>query len=474
MIIPVLLAGGSGNRLWPLSRELYPKQCINLTDPNQTLIQQTLSRVRRCGIESAPVVVCNNDHRFLIAQQMLEMGIVGTIMLEPAARNTAAAIALAAFEVQQYAPGASLLVLPADHLIEDSERFSDAVSEANVSAQSGALMTFGILPSYPETGYGYIEAAQYGKVSPITAFHEKPDLDTATNYVNAGNYYWNSGMFMFTPKAYLGELKQFQPAVYDAVAKAMAERYTDLDFIRVGAEAFSRAPSISIDNGIMESTTKGSVVPYGGDWSDIGSWQSVYEHAHKDKSGNALMGDIVVEDVQNSLIRSGSRLVTAVGVRDLAIIDTHDALLVMSRESSQAVKTVVNQLKADSRSEIRHHQKVHRPWGSYETVNLGEHYQVKHVKVKPGAKLALQVHRHRAEHWVILEGTANVRIGEHEQILQANESIHINVGDVHTLHNPGDTILDLIEVQTGDRIDENDVIRFSDHYHGEPGGPGEL
>ena len=474
MIIPVLLAGGSGNRLWPLSRELYPKQCINLTDPHQSLIQQTLTRVGRCGIESAPVVVCNNDHRFLIAQQMLELGITGTIMLEPAARNTAAAIALAAFEVQQYAPGASLLVLPADHLIEDAQRFSEVVSEAYSRAANGALVTFGILPGYPETGYGYIEAAQYGQVSPIKAFHEKPDLDTATGYVNAGNYYWNSGMFMFTPETYLAELKCFQPAVYDAVAAAMAERYTDLDFIRVGAEAFSRAPSISIDNGIMERTEKGAVIPYDGDWSDIGSWQSVYEHAEKDDNGNALVGDVVVDNVHNSLIRSDSRLVAAVGLSDIAIIDTHDALLVMARENSQTVKTVVNHLKSNRRTEIRQHQKVYRPWGSYETVNLGEHYQVKHVKVKPGAKLALQVHRHRAEHWVILEGTAKVRIGEHEQILQANESIHINVGDVHTLQNPGDSVLDLIEVQTGDRIDEDDVIRFADYYQDESGGPGEL
>ncbi|BFM20903.1 mannose-1-phosphate guanylyltransferase/mannose-6-phosphate isomerase [Gilvimarinus japonicus] len=470
MIIPVLLAGGSGNRLWPLSRELYPKQCINLTDPNQTLIQQTLERVRLCGIDASPVVVCNNDHRFLIAQQMLELGICGTIMLEPAARNTAAAIALAAFEVRRENPDASLLVLPADHLIAQAERFSEVVATAHARAAANELVTFGIAPSYPETGYGYIEAHHFGQVSPIKAFHEKPALETATGYVKAGNCYWNSGMFMFTPEAYLSELQRFQPAVYQAVEQAMAERYTDLDFVRVGEDAFSQSPAISIDNGIMELTHRGTVVPYHGDWSDIGSWQSVYDHLDKDADGNVVVGDVLVEDVQDSLIRSNSRLVTAVGVSNLAIIDTHDALLVMSRENSQAVKTIVARLKERGRAETRHHQKVYRPWGSYETVTLGEHYQVKHVKVNPGAKFALQVHRHRAEHWVILHGIAEVRIGEREQLLHANESIHINVGDVHTLHNPGNSTLDLIEVQTGDRIDENDVVRFTDYYQEAVGG----
>ncbi|WP_049721672.1 mannose-1-phosphate guanylyltransferase/mannose-6-phosphate isomerase [Gilvimarinus polysaccharolyticus] len=473
MIIPVLLAGGSGNRLWPLSRELYPKQCINLTDPAKTLIQQTLERVRRCGIDAAPVVVCNNDHRFLIAQQMLELGISGTIMLEPTARNTAAAIALAALKVQQKNPAASLLVLPADHLINDTQRFSDVVNTAYVRAEAGELVTFGVVPNHPETGYGYIEAEHYGKVSPIKAFHEKPKLATATQYVNAGNYYWNSGMFMFTPDAYLSELQHYQPDVYQAVKLAMLERYTDLDFVRVSESAFSKSPSISIDNGIMEHTAKGTVVPYHGDWSDIGSWQTVYDHHAKDEDGNVVVGDVLLEDVQNSLIRSDSRLVTAVGVSDLAIIDTHDALLVMSRKNSQAVKTIVNRLKKHERAEVRQHQKVYRPWGSYETVNLGEHYQVKHVKVNPGAKFALQVHQHRAEHWVILHGVAKVRIGEREQVLHANESIHINVGDVHTLHNPGTTVLDLIEVQTGDCIDEEDVVRFANYYQDDSGGVGE-
>lgn len=470
MIIPVLLAGGSGNRLWPLSRELYPKQCINLTDPHHSLIQQTLLRLQSCGIQAPPVVVCNNDHRFLIAQQMLELGVVGTIMLEPAARNTAAAIALAAFEVLKQDLNASLLVLPADHLINDTERFSEVVVQAEQQAKLAQLVTFGVVPSYPETGYGYIEAEHFGQVSPIKAFHEKPERDIAAGYVAAGNCYWNSGMFMFTPKAYLSELQRLQPAIYCAVEQAMQERYTDLDFVRVGQQAFAAAPSVSIDTGIMEHTQQGAVVPYSGDWSDIGSWQSVYQHSGKDANGNVLLGDVLVEDVQRSLIRSDSRLVTAVGVSDLAIIDTHDALLVMSRKNSQAVKTIVTHLKQRGRAEVRQHQKVFRPWGSYETVNLGEHYQVKHVKVNPGARFALQVHQHRAEHWVVLNGVAEVRVGEQQKKLHANESVYINVGEVHTLHNPGDTVLDLIEVQTGDRIDEGDVVRFADYYQGDPGG----
>lgn len=464
MIVPILLAGGSGNRLWPLSRELYPKQCLNLTEPNLSLIQKTLERVEACGITTRPVIVCNNEHRFLIAQQLSEMGKSCDILLEPAARNTAPAIALAAAFVAETYPGASILALPADHLIENIPVFSDVINAGLEYAQCGKLVTFGVVPQYAETGYGYIEAAQFGRASDIAAFHEKPDEVTAQAYVEAGNYYWNSGMFLFQAASMLKEIERFEPQIYRCVTESLERKYVDLDFIRAEEASFEQSPSVSIDVAVMERTANGVVVPYTGDWSDIGSWDSVLEALPKDDKGNAILGDAIVTDTENSLVYSSSRLVSTIGLNNLAVIDTADALLVMDMAKGQDVKKIVAHLKASGRSEHHRHTLVHRPWGSVEMMNLGEHYQVKHVRVKPGASISLQVHKYRAEHWVVVEGEAEVNVGGSVQYLSKNESIYIEAGDVHSLRNTSEVTLEIIEVQTGDYFGDDDVVRFTNNY----------
>ncbi|MDO3385012.1 mannose-1-phosphate guanylyltransferase/mannose-6-phosphate isomerase [Gilvimarinus sp. SDUM040013] len=464
MIVPVLLAGGAGNRLWPMSRELFPKQCLNLTDANASLIQKTLMRVEACGIDARPIIVCNNDHRFLIAQQVSEMGKLCDILLEPAARNTAPAIALAAaFAAKQY-PGATVLALPADHLIDNVDAFSAAIDKGLASAKEGKIVTFGVVPQYPETGYGYIEAQSFGDVSDIRAFHEKPDRATAEGYMAAGNYYWNSGMFLFDSGALLQEVEHYEPEIYRCISKSLDNKYVDLDFVRAEEESFKRSPSLSIDVAVMERTKRGVVVPYDGDWSDIGSWDSVLDALPKDKAGNAALGDVIVEDTKDSLIYSTSRLVSTLGVNNLAIIDTQDALLVMDINKGQGVKEIVSQIKQSGRSEHRRHALVHRPWGSVEVMNLGEHYQVKHVRVKPAASIALQVHKYRAEHWVVVEGEAEVSVGGTTRKLCKNESVYIEAGDVHSLRNTSNAILEIIEVQTGDYFGDDDVVRFTNNY----------
>lgn len=465
MIIPVLLAGGSGNRLWPLSRELYPKQCINLTCDDKSLIQQTLERVGNFNACGEAIVVCNTQHRFLIGQQLADSGFSAKVILEPLAKNTAPAIALAALEAQSRDPDAILVVLPADHLIEDQTAFNLALQQAVDKAYDNKLIAFGVVPKYPETGYGYIEAVNYGEISAIKAFHEKPDIVTARHYLTSGRHYWNSGMYVFKTSVFLQEMQDLQPQLYQSVVDAMQKKYADLDFIRVDEAAFSRCPSVSIDSGLMEQTENGVVVPYSGDWSDVGSWDSVYDIQDKDSSGNVLQGDIMLHNVTNSLIRSGERLVAAVGVDNLAIIDTPDALLVMSRPQAQDVKHIVTALKQKGRSEHRAHTRVHRPWGSYERLRIGHHYQIKHVNIKPGEHIAMQVHHHRAEHWIVVSGTAEVSIAGEKKRVKENESIYIRVGDVHSLHNPEDEVLEIIEVQTGDYLGEDDIVRFTDNYH---------
>ena len=464
MIIPVLLAGGVGSRLWPVSRELFPKQCIALADPELSLAQQTLKRVQAAGIGAEPIVVCNDEHRFLIAQQMADLGTKAELILEPEGRNTAPAIALAAVQALERDPEATLVVLPADHVMKDTEAFRASVQEAIIQSKSDLLVTFGIKPTYPETGYGYIEAAATDVTSAVVAFREKPDADTAARYLAAGNYFWNSGMFVFKARVYLEELKQFQPAIYDATQSAMVNKYADLDFIRVDAEAFAQSPSDSIDYAIMERTERAVVVPYNGDWSDIGAWSALYDLSEKDEQDNVLQGDVLTEDASGNLIRAESRLVAAIGVQNMAIIETDDAVVVVPRERAQDVKFIVNQLKAAGRTEHHVHARVHRPWGSYKTINLGDRHQVKRITVKPGEKLSVQMHHHRAEHWVVVSGTANVTIGEKTQMLSENESVYIPIGTVHALENPGKISLELIEVQTGSYLGEDDIVRFTDRY----------
>lgn len=464
MIIPVLLAGGVGSRLWPLSRELYPKQCINLVDTDRSLIQQTAERSLASGISADPIVVCNDEHRFLIAQQLADIHVKADIMLEPMGKNTAPAIALAAFQALTRDENAILVVLPADHVIRDFHLFGVAVETAAEQARLGKIVTFGVQPSYPETGYGYIQAEEKGSVSKVKAFKEKPDLATAETYVQEGGYYWNSGMFVFSAQVYLDELKSLQPAIYDAVKAAFAGCRPDLDFIRIDADAFAKSPADSIDYAVMEKTDKAVVVPYTGDWNDIGAWAALYDLNENDESGNVAMGDVLTHDATGNFIRSESRLVAAVGVENLAIIETKDAVVVVPRDRAQDVKFIVNQLKAAGRSEHVVHTKVYRPWGSYEGVDEGTRYQVKNITVKPGQKLSVQMHHHRAEHWIVVSGTANITIGETTQLVSENQSVYIPLGEVHALENPGKIPLELIEVQTGSYLGEDDIIRFTDRY----------
>lgn len=464
LIIPVLLAGGVGSRLWPLSRELFPKQCINLVDAHKSLIQQTAERSQAVGLSESPIVVCNDEHRFLIAQQLAESKIKADILLEPEGKNTAPAIALAAFQALTRDEDAILVVLPADHVIRDFAQFGEAIDVAVEQAKSGKIVTFGVQPTYPETGYGYIQAKEKGQVSAVQAFKEKPDTVTAEGYIKEGGYYWNSGMFVFAAKAYLNELQQLQPEIYACVSAAFDGHRNDLDFIRVDAEAFAKTPSDSIDYAVMEKTDKAVVVPYSGDWNDIGAWAALYDLNPKDEQGNVLFGDVLTHNASGNYIRSEDKLVAAVGVENLAIIATKDAVAVMPREQAQDIKHIVNQLKALGRTEYEVHTKVYRPWGAYEGVDSGERHQVKNITVKPGEKLSVQMHHHRAEHWIVVKGTANVTIDDETTMLSENESIYIPLGSVHALENPGKIPLELIEVQTGSYLGEDDIVRFTDRY----------
>ncbi|MFI8622097.1 mannose-1-phosphate guanylyltransferase/mannose-6-phosphate isomerase [Marinomonas sp. NPDC078689] len=461
-IIPVILSGGSGSRLWPVSREYYAKQCLPLVDANFSLLQNTVLRTEFFAF-SSPIVVCNESHRFLIAQQLQDIGVVqASILLEPEGRNTAPAIALAALEAQHKGlDDALLLVLPADHVIRDVSAFEKAIQQASDLAASNGLVTFGVQPTRPETGYGYIRS---GADFAVAEFVEKPDETTAQSYLDSGDYLWNSGMFLFKAKAYLSELATYRRDISEAVKVAYQGRSEDMDFVRIDAAAFAACPEMSIDYAVMEPTKNAKVVPYAGDWSDIGAWDALYDYADKDAEQNVLLGDVMAENANNCLVRAESRLVAAVGVDNLVIVETADAVLVMDKNNAQDVKKVVKRLKEEGRDEHMHHTTVHRPWGTYQTVDLGDRHQVKRITVKPGEKLSLQMHHHRAEHWVVVSGTAKVQLGDKELLLTENESTYIPVGVVHALENPGKIPLALIEVQSGGYLGEDDIVRFSDRY----------
>ncbi|RBP83254.1 mannose-1-phosphate guanylyltransferase/mannose-6-phosphate isomerase [Marinomonas rhizomae] len=461
-IIPVILAGGVGSRLWPLSREFFAKQCLPLVDKEYSLLQQTI--LRTLSLEVAdPIVVCNEDHRFLIAQQLQSIGVKkSSIILEPKGRNTAPAIALAALEtVRSQSDDALMLVLPADHVIRDLAAFEATIKQAVELAKDDALVTFGVQPMRPETGYGYIRS---GENFAVAEFVEKPSLEKAQAYLDSGEYLWNSGMFLFRAKAFLGELAAHRDDIYQAVNHAYQQRSEDLDFVRIDAELFSQCPEESIDFAVMEPTKKAKVVPYVGDWSDIGAWDALYDYADKDADNNVLLGDVMAEGASNCFIRSESRLVAAVGVSDLVIVETADAVLVMDKNNSQNVKKIVKRIKTEGRQEHMYHTTVHRPWGSYQTVDVGERHQVKRIMVKPGEKLSVQMHHHRAEHWVVVSGMAKVQNGEQEILLVENESTYIPIGVIHSLENPDETLLELVEIQSGNYLGEDDIVRFSDKY----------
>ena len=464
-INPVLLCGGVGSRLWPVSREARPKQYLNLIG-EQSMLQQTLGRLHGLPLAS-PIVVCNEQHRFLVAEQLRQLGIGSpSIVLEPAGRNTAPAIAIAAIDALTKDPEAVLLVLPADHHIADVEALQSAVNEALTVVDEGRLITFGLIPSRPETGYGYIRCGDRlsGSISELAQFVEKPDVATAETYLESGDYVWNSGMFMFRADAYCEALATHRPEMLKICRDAMAAASTDMDFVRPDPELFASCPSDSIDYAVMEKTDRGAVVSLDCGWSDIGAWSALWEAGSLDASGNVAVGDVVLDNSRNSYVRSQSRLVTATGIDDLVIVETADAVMVADRHSVQDVKNIVNTLKAQGRNEAHSHHRVFRPWGSYESLVSADGFQVKRIIVNPGQRLSLQMHHYRAEHWVVVCGVAEVVNGEETFLLREDQSTYIPIGAKHRLSNLGDVPLELIEVQSGSYLGEDDIVRFEDVY----------
>lgn len=467
MLLPVIMAGGYGTRLWPLSRQLNPKQFLRLHG-DTTMLQATIQRLD--GIEHAPpCIICNEEHRFLVAEQLRQLELTGaSILLEPEGRNTAPAIALAALQATQGGDDPVLLVLAADHLIKHEAAFHDSLQKALPIARAGKLVTFGIVPGEPETGYGYIQRGERLEQGlqgfSVARFVEKPDLETASRYIASGDYFWNSGMFMFRASAYLNALETFQPDMLAACRKAMEKAKHDLDFIRVDKESFVACPSESIDYAIMEKTDSAVMVPMDAEWSDIGSWAALWEVSEKNPDGNAIHGDVLTVCSGNSLIHAEHRLVATVGVDDLVIVETKDAVLVAHKDKVQSVKDIVAMIKEQGRSEYVSHREVYRPWGLYDSIDHGERYQVKRITVKPGGKLSVQMHHHRAEHWVVVSGTAKVFNNDKTYFVTENESTFIPIGQIHSLENPGKVPLELIEVQSGGYLGEDDIVRFEDKY----------
>lgn len=467
MLLPVIMAGGSGSRLWPLSRELMPKQFLKLCGEH-TMLQATVQRLN--GLElRTPLVICNEEHRFIAAEQLRQIDkLQHNIILEPTGRNTAPAIALAALTAIKQGEDPLLLVLAADHVIQNEMAFHQAIATATQLASAGQLVTFGIIPTAPETGYGYIRR---GAVSPLTGqafsvaqFVEKPALSTAQQYLDSGEYYWNSGIFMFQASVYLAELKQFRPDILTACEAAMASIEPDLDFIRVNKTAFAACPAESIDYAVMEKTSKAVVVPMAAGWNDVGSWSSLWEISSKDEANNVHLGQVFQHNSQHNYVYAETGIVATVGLQNAVVIQTKDAVLVAAKDQVQDVKNIVQQLKNAGRTEHYIHREVYRPWGKYDSIDNGSRYQVKHISVKPGEKLSIQMHHHRAEHWIVVHGTAKVTINDQQQLLTENQSVYIPIGAVHSLENPGKIPLELIEVQSGAYLGEDDIVRFSDRY----------
>ncbi len=507
MLIPVILSGGAGSRLWPLSRELYPKQLLPLIG-HQTLLQDTIARLEGVNNLSAPMIVCNDAHRFMVAEQARLSGVdPAAIILEPCGRNTAPAVAVAALHALQQDDDPLLLILPADHLIKDVAAFQQGVAAAVELAQQDKLVTFGIVPEGPETGYGYIRrgmpleggseqctvSSEQRKVnskqctvsseenktaysSPLTAhdllltayqvatFVEKPDYETAVNYLESGDYYWNSGMFMFRASRFIEELNKYNPEMLQACQKAVSGMTKDLDFWRLDKEQFSACPADSIDYAVMEKTDSAVVIPLSAGWSDIGSWSALWEVQQQDQQGNVSFGDVLTHDTRNSYLHATHRLIATVGVDDLVVVETADAILVAKKDQVQNVKKIVEQLKESHRNEFLLHRRVNRPWGAYEGIDVGERFQVKRITVNPGASLSLQKHHHRAEHWIVVKGTARITCDEKVLLLTENQSTYIPLGAVHRLENPGKIPLEMIEVQSGSYLGEDDIVRYEDDY----------
>jgi len=467
MITPVIMAGGTGSRLWPLSRELYPKQFLNVTG-EMSMLQQTVARLK--GLDHvAPLLICNEEHRFIAAEQMRLGGFEHSgIILEPVGRNTAPAIALAALQALSTSPEDEdplLLVLAADHVIENECEFVGSIEKARHLARNGKLVTFGIVPYSPETGYGYIKASnKEGDAFRVSEFVEKPDLTTAKQYLATKDYYWNSGMFLFKASRYLEELAKYEPDMLEVCRQAIAVPSQDVEFVRVNSEVFQTCLSKSIDYAVMEKTDSAVVVPMDAGWNDVGSFSSLWEISDKDKDNNVIKGDVISIDSANNYIHSENKLISTLGVDNLVIVETKDAVLVANKESVQNVKSIVSKLHEEQRTEQKLHREVFRPWGKYDSIDFGARYQVKRITVKPGEKLSIQKHYHRSEHWIVVSGTASVLNGDKTILVTENESTYIPLGTIHSLENPGKIPLEMIEVQTGSYLGEDDIVRFEDRY----------
>ncbi|MBN5273108.1 mannose-1-phosphate guanylyltransferase/mannose-6-phosphate isomerase [Serratia marcescens] len=463
-IYPVIMAGGTGSRLWPLSRELFPKQFLALCS-EFSMLQTTVNRLD--GLEiSNPLVICNEEHRFIVAEQLRQITRLShNIILEPVGRNTAPAIALAALQATANGEDPLLLVLAADHVIQDEKTFRNAVLQAVPFAQDGKLATFGIVPTGPETGYGYIhkgESIDGSATCRVSRFVEKPNLVTAEEYLRSGEYLWNSGMFLFKASRYLEELNKYRPDILSACRKSLQHTSPDLDFVRVDREAFLTCPDESVDYAVMEQTADAVVVPLDAGWSDVGSWSALWEISEKDSSGNSTFGDVLQHGSTNNYIRAEHKLVATVGVDNLVVVETKDAVLIANKDKVQDVKEIVNHLKRSKRPESKQHREVYRPWGQHDAIAQGDRFQVRKITVKPGEKLSLQMHHHRSEHWVVVSGTAKVTKGGVVQFVSENESVYIPLGVEHSLENPGKIALNLIEIQSGSYLHEDDIVRFDD------------
>ncbi len=466
-LYPVILSGGAGSRLWPLSREFFPKPLLPLVS-DKTLLQETANRLDAIPDLGNTVYVCNEEHRFLLAEQVAQIGkSPSTIILEPEGRNTAPALTLAALYLVKRDPDAMMVVMPADHVMTEPQQFVEAVKQGRGNAEDGSLVTFGVVPAGPETGYGYIKraaeiegSAAYG----VSRFVEKPDLQTAEQYVNDGGYYWNSGIFLMRADCWLAEIERFRTDILAACRKAMTEGKQDSDFFRVSRSAFQVCPSDSIDYAVMENTDKAVVVPISAGWSDVGAWTALWDVCPRDDDNNVIQGDVIAEDTHNSFLFAQHRCLATVGIDDVIVVETADAVLVTSKDKAQDVKKIVSRLKEKNREEYKVHRQVYRPWGSYERIDAGARFQVKRLSVKPGAQLSLQLHHHRAEHWVVVKGTALVTCGERVFHLHENESTYIPMGEKHRLENPGNIPLEVIEIQSGGYLGEDDIVRFEDVY----------
>lgn len=461
----VIMAGGGGTRLWPLSRLHYPKQFLQLTS-SLSFFQQTVERAMLLS-QLRPVVICNEEHRFIVAEQLRQIDREADIILEPFGRNTAPAICLAAIHVSAGGDNPLMMVLAADHNIDASEAFISAAVNAKKLAEDGYLATFGVVPKYPETGYGYIQrgAPVLGEsLYLVKRFVEKPDLDTANVYFDSREYYWNSGMFMFRASDYLDELSEFSQDILNACLRASSNMDRDLGFYRIKSEEFEKCPDDSVDYAVMEKTTRAAVVPMDAGWSDVGAWSSLWEIHEKDINGNASNGDVLMHETYDSLVHASNKLVCTIGLKDIIVVETKDAVMVAAKDKSQEIKKIVSQIKESGRSEHELHREVYRPWGKYDSVDHGERYQVKRITVKPGERLSTQMHHHRAEHWIVVSGTARVVRDKKEELLSENQSVYIPIGVVHSLENPGKIPLELIEVQSGAYLGEDDIVRFEDMY----------